>query len=111
MKIKILTQRIGLLGLLTVLFSGLVSISNAQKFTLPVFPDTQTEVTGRHDMYYSRFDWLIKNKDSLNIPMVLHVGDVVNFDNYGHWEVASIGFDKLDHVPIIVAIRAGVNRS
>lgn len=106
MKIKILTQRIGLLGLLTVLFSGLVSISNAQKFTLPVFPDTQTEVTGRHDMYYSRFDWLIKNKDSLNIPMVLHVGDVVNFDNYGHWEAASIGFDKLDahHIPYAIAL-------
>ncbi|GAA4442195.1 hypothetical protein GCM10023091_28520 [Ravibacter arvi] len=80
--------------------------SEAQKFTLPVFPDTQTEVTANHEMFYSRIQWLVDKKDSLHMPMLLHVGDVVNFDNYGQWEVASRGFDVLDqhHIPYAIAL-------
>lgn len=80
--------------------------AHAQKFTLPVFPDTQTEISDKNEMFYSRIDWVIDNKDSLNIPMVLHVGDLVNFDNYNHWEVASKGYDAFDrnHVPYAIAL-------
>ena len=80
--------------------------AHAQKFTLPVFPDTQTEISAKNEMFYSRIDWVIDNKDSLNIPMVLHVGDLVNFDNYNHWEVASKGYDAFDrnHVPYAIAL-------
>lgn len=78
----------------------------AQKFTIPVFPDTQGEVGGNHKMYFSRFKWVVENKDKLKIPMVLHVGDLVNFDNYDHYDVASQGYDTLDkyHIPYAIAI-------
>ncbi|SFF17540.1 metallophosphoesterase [Spirosoma endophyticum] len=78
----------------------------AQKFTIPVFPDTQSEVGSNHAMFNSRIKWVIDHKDSLNIPMVLHVGDVVNFDNYDHFEVASKGFDQFDahHIPYAITL-------
>lgn len=91
--------------LLLFVYVGAIN-SYAQKFTLPVFPDTQSEVGAKHDMFNSRIEWLIKNKDSLRVPMVLHVGDVVDFDNYDHWEVASKGFDRLDahHIPYAITL-------
>ncbi|MET3113682.1 hypothetical protein AAKU52_001410 [Pedobacter sp. CG_S7] len=79
----------------------------AQKFTIPVFPDTQAEVSGKSDLFYSQIDWIVKHKDSLNIPIVLHVGDLVNFDNYDNWEVASKGFKQMDDNNIPYAIAVG----
>lgn len=78
----------------------------AQKFTIPVFPDTQSEVGGNHGMFNSRIKWVVDHKDSLNIPMVLHVGDLVNFDNYDHYEVASKGYEVFDahHIPYAIAL-------
>src|SRR5690606_6703201 len=77
-----------------------------QQFTIPVFPDTQSEVGARHDMFYSQIDWIVANRDSLNMPMALHVGDLVNFDNHDHWEVASRGFDAFDRnfMPYAIAL-------
>ncbi len=77
-----------------------------QKFTLPVFPDTQSEVGSKPEMFFSRINWLIEQKEALKIPMLLHVGDVVNFDNFNHWEVASQGFDLLDahHIPYAITL-------
>ncbi|MPR31906.1 metallophosphoesterase [Salmonirosea aquatica] len=85
---------------------AITSSGFAQKFTIPVFPDTQSEVGARPEMFYSRMDWVVKHKDSLNVPMVLHVGDLVNFDNYDHWEIASRGYDSLDvnHIPYAIAV-------
>ncbi|WP_084163816.1 metallophosphoesterase [Olivibacter sitiensis] len=79
----------------------------AQKFTIPIFPDTQVEVGDRPEMYFSQIDWIINKKDSLNIPFVLHVGDLVNFDNFEHYEVASQGLDRLDTHRIPYAIALG----
>ena len=61
-------------------------ILRAQKFVIPVFPDTQVEVSARPDMLFSQVNWLTDNRDSLNIPLILHVGDLVNFDNLDHFE-------------------------
>jgi len=72
----------------------------AQKFTIPVFPDTQGEVGSRPDMFNSQLQWIVAKKDSLNIPFVLHVGDIVNFDNIRHYETASDGFKILDTAKI-----------
>ncbi len=95
---------------LTSLFSLLISLvvytSSAQKFTLPVLPDTQHEVGSKPEMFFSQIDWLIREKDKLKIPMVLHVGDVVQLDHFNEWEIASEGFDKLDaqHIPYVIAV-------
>jgi len=72
----------------------------AQKFTIPVLPDTQGEVSDKPEMLISQLKWIVDKKDSLNIPFVLHVGDIVNFDNHGHWQTASDGFKILDDAKI-----------
>lgn len=77
----------------------------AQKFTLPVLPDTQHEVGSKPDMFFSQINWLIQEKEKRNIPVVLHVGDVVQLDLEEEWDIASEGFDKLDahHIPYAIS--------
>jgi hypothetical protein len=72
----------------------------AQKFTIPVLPDTQGEVNTRPEMFISQLQWIADKRDSLNVPFVLHVGDIVDFDNIGHYEKASNGFKILDDAKI-----------
>lgn len=72
-------------------------ISVAQKFTLAILPDTQGEVNQKPEMLTSQLQWIVDKKDSLNIPFVLHVGDIVDFDNVGHWKTASDCFKLLDN--------------
>lgn len=79
----------------------------AQKFTLPVLPDTQHEVGSKPEMFFSQIDWIIKEKEKLSIPFVLHVGDVVQLDLEEEWDIASAGFDKLDAQNIPYAISPG----
>ena len=92
-----LALSVGVLGSLT---------ASAQKFTIPVFPDTQNEVGGNKDMFFSQIKWIADKRDSLNVPIVLHVGDLVNFDNFDHYEIASSGYEIFDrhHVPYAIAL-------
>jgi len=78
-----------------------------KKFTIPILPDTQAEVGGKPAMFYSQLNWIAQKKDSLNMPIVLHVGDLVNFDNIGHFETASKGYKILDSARIGYAITLG----
>lgn len=91
--------------LLLILF-GVGSGLFGQQFTIPVFPDTQSEVGDKNDMFFSRINWVVEKRDSLKVPMVLHVGDLVNFDNFNHYEVASKGYEKFDenHIPYAIAL-------
>lgn len=93
-----------------VLFSVIIGncfYSFSQKFTIPIFPDTQVEVGSKPEMFYSQINWIVKHKDSLNIPMALHVGDLVNFNNFNHFEVASKGYEAFDKAHIPYAITLG----
>ena len=77
------------------------------EFTIPVFPDSQSEIDSNMGMFNSQLDWIIQNQKKENIPMVLHVGDIVNFDNLTHWDKASQGFARLDSAHIDYAITLG----
>ncbi len=79
----------------------------AQKFTIPIFPDSQSAIDEKFKMFESQFDWILENKEKLNIPIVLHVGDVANFDNLSQWETISTQFDRLDRTGIPYAIAVG----
>lgn len=85
----------------------LVQTAFAQKFTIPVLPDTQREVNSNPAMLTSQMEWLASKKDSLKIPIVLHVGDLVDFDNLDHYKRASEGFSILDQAKIPYAITLG----
>jgi hypothetical protein len=85
----------------------LTQVATAEKFLLPVLPDTQCEVNYAPAMFTSQMEWIAKNKKSLNIPMVLHVGDLVDFDNLKQYATASLGFKILDRARIPYAIALG----
>jgi hypothetical protein len=79
----------------------------AQKFTIPVIPDTQESVARNKSVFFSQIEWIAQKRDSLKAPIVLHVGDLVNFDNFDHWELASVGMSILDRANIPYAITLG----
>ena len=81
--------------------------SYAQKFVLAVLPDTQVEVNAKPEMFTSQMQWIADKKDSLNIPFVLHVGDMVDYNNGEHYIKVSDGFKILDNAKIPYAITLG----
>jgi hypothetical protein len=82
-------------------------ISLAQKFVIPVLPDTQGEINYQPAMFTSQMEWLASHRDSLRIPIVLHVGDVVDFNNTAQYQRASDGFSILDKAKVPYAITLG----
>jgi hypothetical protein len=83
------------------------SAAFAKPFTLPVLPDTQVEVNYKPAMFTSQMNWLAKNSRALDAPLVLHVGDIVDFDNEAQWQRASEGFQVLDAAKIPYALAVG----
>ncbi|MEO5714704.1 MAG: metallophosphoesterase [Luteolibacter sp.] len=90
----------------------LISISLpafAEKFTLVVLPDTQIAVRSKPEMTNSQMDWIVKNRTALNIPFVISVGDVVDWDTPDHaqWITASRCYETLDWAGVPYAIAVG----
>ena len=107
MKTQISKIAAGIILPIVLFFCTGVPFAKAQKFVLPVLPDTQVEVRARPDMFFSQMNWLAQKKDSLNIPIVLHVGDIVDYDNISHYETASKGFKILDSARVGYALAVG----
>ncbi|HZK96011.1 MAG TPA: metallophosphoesterase [Prolixibacteraceae bacterium] len=85
----------------------IVKVAFAQKFTIPILPDTQCEVNYNPAMFTSQMKWIADKKDSLNMPIVLHVGDLVDFNSIDQYNRASEGFKILDNARIPYAITLG----
>ena len=77
------------------------------KFTIPVIPDTQCLVETNPEVFYAQTSWIAAKADSLRAPIVLHVGDIVNYDVGVEWERASTGMGLLDRANVGYAIAAG----
>lgn len=74
-------------------------------FTLPVLPDTQFYSRYSASQFFPKYgtnpfevqtEWLVERQDDLNIPFVVHVGDVVD-QNWvtGEWDAAQKAMDIL----------------
>lgn len=83
--------------------------ARAETFTLVVLPDTQIAVRARPELTRSQMDWIVRNRVGKNIPFVLHVGDVVDWDTpeLEQWETASECFARLDAAGVPYAIAVG----
>lgn len=81
----------------------------AEKFMIPVLPDTQCEVNTAPTMFKSQMDWIANNKGSANIKFVIGVGDIIDWDTPDHhmWITASDGYKILDHAGIPYALAVG----
>ena len=74
--------------------------SGADSFTLIVLPDTQYYSQLYPEIYTAQTQWIVENKDDLNIVFVSHVGDIVqnNDVDEGEWQVADAAMSLLDDV-------------
>lgn len=84
---------------------------NDEPFTLIMLPDTQNYADTRlksNDLqkyFYAQTEWIKQNTDSLNIAMVAHVGDIVQTDYPGEWEIADKAFKTIDDsTPYILSV-------
>ncbi len=80
------------------------------KFTIAVIPDSQQEILNDKDTRLkNRMQWLVDNQKELNLKIVLHVGDMMNWDTPDHaqYERNSKGFEILDKAGIQYAVALG----
>lgn len=86
---------------MNVSFYGGSSNASQDDFTIIVLPDTQAYVDpGTYaDVFTNQTQWIVDNKDALNIVFVTHVGDIVNnWDNIPEWERSNTSMSLLDGV-------------
>ena len=67
------------LGLALIALSPLaINSATAQDFTIIALPDTQNYSQYYPTIYSAQTQWIVNNKDALNIVYVAHEGDIVN---------------------------------
>jgi hypothetical protein len=90
---------------------------NSKSFTLIVLPDTQGYADVRHketqkhwpgigdqrSCFLKQTEWIKKNKQKMNIAMVVHVGDITQTEHDEEWKIADAAFKTIDgHVPYVL---------
>ena len=107
-----------LLTLAVILLVGAILLQPGQaaaadNFTIVVMPDTQNYASGdgggTADIFRAQTQWIVDNRDALNIIYVAHVGDCVNHaDREEEWQNADAAFLKLEGLrPIPYGIAVG----
>ena len=78
--------------------------NSGTEFTLVVLPDTQSYSMWYPEIYSMQTQWIINNRDELNIKFVIHVGDIVNnADMLYQWDNADSSMSILDgQIPYLV---------
>jgi 3',5'-cyclic AMP phosphodiesterase CpdA len=76
----------------------------AGAFTLALLPDTQYYSLSYPDTYLAQTSWIAANVQRLQIPYVLHLGDIVDQNSPLEWQRATQAMAELDGlVPYTVA--------
>jgi hypothetical protein len=78
-------------------------------FTLVVLPDTQIYAEKYPDIFCEQTDWIVANKEKLNIQFVSQLGDIINDhkDRIDEWETATKCMKRLDDAKIPYGIIPG----
>jgi len=103
-------QRIGTFTVFReALFALLLFSSNqalAEKFSLIIIPDTQIAVDRKPELFSAMTEWIVAQKDVLNIRFVLHEGDIVEWPTSTRmWDDAKAAMDILDdYLPYTIVI-------
>jgi len=93
--IIVIIATIVLLGL--VLGINLVGNPSNENFTIVVLPDTQGYSKWYPWLFDNQTQWIVDNKEALNIVFVTHMGDLIDHpDNITEWENANRSMSKLD---------------
>lgn len=70
----------------------------ADAFTLALLPDTQYYSLSYPGIYLAQVSWIVANVQSLQIPYVLHLGDIVDQNTPLEWERATQAMGLLEGV-------------
>ncbi len=93
------------------LFAAVVSrVFAADPFSIVILPDTQFYTSGNSNMqrrFWSQVDFIVSNRATLNIQLVLHEGDVTDSNTPPEWVVASNCMSRLDTAGIPYAVVVG----
>ena len=78
-------------------------------FTIALIPDTQTEVQGNDPQMVTRNQWLIDNREAMDLRFVAQVGDLTNWGWLDPRQLAkaSSGFRLLEQAGIPYSIAVG----
>lgn len=76
------------------------------KFSFAIYPDTQTEVyADNYSLFVDRSNWVVSQQDVLDIRGVLHIGDVVNWDDAPVREVWSPNDDHRQYEFAVLGLK------
>jgi hypothetical protein len=94
------------------LFQSLLNSSYSDKedyFSVIILPDTQYSTSGFPDIIYQQMNWIVQNKDRLNIKYVVHLGDVTDNNKDHAWKIAAKSFGILENAGIPYSLVCGDN--
>jgi Calcineurin-like phosphoesterase len=94
------------------LFQSLINLSfldNDEFFSIILLPDIQHYTSSYPEMIYKQMDWIVENKNPLNIQYVIQLGDLTNNNKEYAWEVADKSFKILENKGIPYSIVYGDN--
>lgn len=81
----------------TVRFFGRPQATAASDFTVVVLPDTQYYSESFPTIFTAQTQWIMQNRDTLNIEYVAHVGDIVNVaTQINQWNNANAAMSLLE---------------
>ena len=74
-----------------------VTLDSTENFTIVVLPDTQYYSDNYPWIFDNQTQWIIENKESMNIVFVTHLGDLVDhWESIEEWNNANTSMSKLD---------------
>jgi hypothetical protein len=109
---EIMTVRNQRLLIILILTQSLISLSFLNKgdfFSIILLPDIQHYTSSYPEMIYKQMDWIVENKNPLNIQYVIQLGDITNNNKEYAWEVANKSFSILENKGIPYSIVYGDN--
>ncbi len=99
-----------LIALITL--QSLINLSFSDKyeyFSIIILPDTQFATSYFPDFIYRQMNWIVENKDLLNIQYVVHMGDITDNNKEHAWEVADKSYKILENSRIPYSVVCGDN--
>ncbi|MBN1911077.1 MAG: PEP-CTERM sorting domain-containing protein [Pirellulales bacterium] len=76
-------------------------------WTLALLPDTQHYEGDYDGTFDAQTQFLVDNRDALNLAYVLHEGDITNNNRTDQWDIASAAMGRLDTAGISYSMAAG----
>lgn len=79
-----------------------------EEFSFVWFTDTQYYSASYPWIYEEQVNWMVENRDALNIEYVFHTGDLVDvYNDFDQWKVADENMRVLDEAGIPYGVLAG----